>query len=76
MEKKTGGGGEGGRSSADFGKGNRSYAKVVQGRSRQAMWTTHRITEKEVERLQQYFTDILEFSEEEMAASSKGSGKI
>lgn len=40
--------------------GERSWARVVQGTSRGPSWTSHAITEDDIERLQSYFIKVLE----------------
>ena len=52
------------------GEKNLSWAKVAQDSPWQSVWTSHKIT-KEVERLQHYFTKVLEFPKEVMEASRK-----
>ncbi|KAG1370128.1 hypothetical protein COCNU_15G004940 [Cocos nucifera] len=72
MERKPGnGGGAGEQPPVGLEKGGRSWAKVVQGDPRQPLWISHRITKEEVEKLRCYFTDVLEFPEEEITASRK-----
>lgn len=53
----------GGNGAPEAGKGSHSWAKVVQGTSRQPLWTSHRIWEGEIEELQHYITKVLELSE-------------
>ncbi|KAG1348214.1 hypothetical protein COCNU_06G020430 [Cocos nucifera] len=40
-------------------------------RSQQPLWTSYCIMEQEMEKLRRYFTDVLEFPEEDMVASGK-----
>lgn len=61
MDKEGGSASAGGRGSPGSGKGVCSWAKVIQGPPRQPIWTSYKISEGEIEHLQQYFTKVLEF---------------
>lgn len=63
MEKDGEAAGADGWGSPGSGEGVQSWAKVVQGPSRQPLWTSHKISEGEVEEPQRYFTKVLEFSD-------------
>lgn len=45
---------------------DRTWAKVVQGTSRGPSWTSHRMSEEDIERLQAYFSKVLEFPDSMM----------
>lgn len=53
----------GGRGSSKAGKGGRSWVRVVQGLSKQPLWTTYKILNEEIDDLQCYFSKVLEFPE-------------
>lgn len=49
-----------GRGSSDSIDGDHSRARVVQGTSHGASWTSHRIFKEEIEQVQGYFSKVLE----------------
>lgn len=52
MENQGGFMSGGGRGLSGLGEGGRSWEKVAQGISKQSMWTSHKISEEEIEDLQ------------------------
>lgn len=49
--------------------GNRTWARVVQRPPRGLTWTSHKISIKEIDQLQAYFSKVLELSESVMEES-------